>query len=132
MSLVDVYEVSRLFPFGDDQVRALDSVSLSLEAGEFTAMVGPSGSGKTTLLNQIGELDQPDSGRIVVDGTEITSLGRAALTRLRLWKIGFVFQEYNLIAVLTARENVEYVMQLQGVAAAERRRRALFNTLCKE
>jgi putative ABC transport system ATP-binding protein len=118
-------DVSRLFSSGEGQVVALDRISLSLEAGEFTAMVGPSGSGKTTLLNQIGGLDQPDSGRIVVDGTDITRLGRAALTRLRLWKIGFVFQEYNLIPVLTARENVEYVMQLQGVAAAERQRRAL-------
>jgi putative ABC transport system ATP-binding protein len=124
-SVVEVIDVSRLFSSGEGQVRALDRVNLSLEAGEFTAMVGPSGSGKTTLLNQIGGLDQPDSGRIVVDGTEITRLGRAALTRLRLWKIGFVFQEYNLIPVLTARENVEYVMQLQGVAAAARRQRAL-------
>lgn len=125
MSLVDVCEVSRQFPSGDGQVLALDRVSLALDAGEFTAMVGPSGSGKTTLLNQIGGLDQPDSGRIVIDGIEITRLGRAALTRLRLWKIGFVFQEYNLVSVLTARENVEYVMHLQGVASGERRRRAL-------
>jgi len=124
MSIVSMQSVSRIFQSGDTQIKALDDVTLTIEPGEFTAMVGPSGSGKTTLLNQVGGLDTPDTGTIHIDGTEITALNRTALTRLRLWKIGFIFQEYNLIPVLSALENVEYVMLLQKINAAERRRRA--------
>lgn len=124
MSIVSMQSVSRIFQSGDTQIKALDDVTLTIEPGEFTAMVGPSGSGKTTLLNQVGGLDTPDSGTIHIDGTEITTLNRTELTRLRLWKIGFIFQEYNLIPVLSALENVEYVMLLQKINAAERRRRA--------
>lgn len=124
MAIVEVRNVSRHFTTGPVVVKALNDVSLKIEQGEFTAMVGPSGSGKTTLLNQIGGLDQPDNGSIVISDTEITTLNRKQLTELRLWKIGFVFQEYNLISVLTARENVEYVMTLQGISQNERRDRA--------
>ncbi|MEZ5489252.1 MAG: ABC transporter ATP-binding protein [Gammaproteobacteria bacterium] len=124
MSLVEVNKVSRHFSTGPFVVKALDNVNITIGEGEFTAMVGPSGSGKTTLLNQIGGLDRPDSGSIFIAGTEITDLNRKQLTDLRLWNIGFVFQEYNLISVLTALENVEYVMTLQGVGARERRERA--------
>lgn len=124
MAIVEVDHVSRQFLSGAVSVKALDDVSMSIEKGEFTAMVGPSGSGKTTLLNQIGGLDHPSSGSIKIDGTLITKLDRKALTQLRLWKIGFVFQEYNLIPVLSALENVEYVMLLQRVSANERRQRA--------
>ncbi|HAU17648.1 MAG TPA: macrolide ABC transporter ATP-binding protein, partial [Marinobacter adhaerens] len=99
-------------------------MSVAIEAGEFTTLVGPSGSGKTTLLNQIGALDEPDSGRIQVAGEEITGLSRKKRTLLRLWKVGFVFQEYNLIGVLSAQENVEYVLMLRGVPFRERRAEA--------
>lgn len=97
---------------------------MTIEAGEFTTLVGPSGSGKTTLLNQIGALDEPSAGRIQIDGREITGLSRRKRTDLRLRKIGFVFQEYNLIGVLSAQENVEYVLMLRGVPFRERRQRA--------
>jgi len=97
---------------------------LTIAEGEFTAISGPSGSGKTTLLNLFGALDTPTSGEIRLDGQVLGALGAAALSDLRLHKLGFVFQAYNLIPVLTARENVEFVMELQGVAAAERRDRA--------
>ena len=124
MTMVEINAISRIFQSGESQVKALDNVSLLIDKGEFTAMVGPSGSGKTTLLNQIGGLDHPNSGTITLDGVEITSLGQKALTHLRLWKIGFVFQEYNLIPVLSALENVEYVMLLQKMNKEQRRSRA--------
>ncbi|MCG8314357.1 MAG: ABC transporter ATP-binding protein [Pseudomonadales bacterium] len=124
MSIVRVENVSRIFKSGEIEVKALNNVSLDIQPGEFTAMVGPSGSGKTTLLNQIGGLDQPNSGKIFIDEDEITVLGKNELTSLRLWKVGFIFQEYNLIPVLSALENVEYVMLLQGVSASERELRA--------
>ena len=107
MSIVNVEKVSRIYRQDSIAVKALDEVSVAIEAGEFTTLVGPSGSGKTTLLNQIGALDEPDSGRIQVAGEEITGLSRKKRTLLRLWKVGFVFQEYNLIGVLSAQENVE-------------------------
>ncbi|MFQ6033459.1 MAG: ABC transporter ATP-binding protein, partial [Candidatus Bipolaricaulia bacterium] len=104
---------------------ALRGIDLTIGEGEFLAIAGPSGSGKTTLLNLIGGLDRPTAGRVFLEGEEITALSRSRLAELRLRKIGFVFQAYNLIPTLTALENVEYVMLLQGVAAKERRRRAL-------
>lgn len=124
MAIAEITNISRYFQSGDIIVKALDKVTLTIEKGEFTAMVGPSGSGKTTLLNQIGGLDHPSSGLIRIDGEEITRMARKELTLLRLWKIGFIFQEYNLIPVLSALENVEYVMLLQQVGRAERRLRA--------
>ncbi|MCK5501934.1 MAG: ATP-binding cassette domain-containing protein, partial [Tritonibacter mobilis] len=112
------------------EVRALSRpglapVDLDLAAGEALALLGPSGSGKTTALNLIGALDRPTSGTVLLEGQDLGALDRQALSRIRRDRIGFVFQAYNLIPVLSARENVEFVMELQGVAAAERSRRAL-------
>jgi putative ABC transport system ATP-binding protein len=104
-------------------VRAVDGVDLGVEEGEFTALVGPSGSGKTTLLNLLGGLDRPTSGQVLIGGTDIHSLSNPRLTRFRLENIGFVFQAYNLIPVLTAYENAEFTMLLQGRSDEERRDR---------
>ncbi|HTK98099.1 MAG TPA: ABC transporter ATP-binding protein [Pseudomonadales bacterium] len=106
-------------------VHALRGVDLDVAPGEFVSLAGPSGSGKSTLLNLIGGLDRPSSGEVTVDGVALAGLSEAQLADLRLTKIGFVFQAYNLIPVLSARENVEFIMQLQGVVPAERRERAL-------
>ena len=105
-------------------VQALVDVDFDLAAGEFVSLAGPSGSGKSTLLNLIGGLDRPTSGDVSIDGVALSTLNEAGLSDLRLNKIGFVFQAYNLIPVLSARENVEFIMQLQGVSASERRERA--------
>jgi putative ABC transport system ATP-binding protein len=104
--------------------RALDGVSLEIESGEFSALAGPSGSGKTTLLNLLGTLDAPSSGRVRVAGAETEALSESERAELRLRRIGFVFQAYNLIPVLSAAENVEFVLLLQGIGAHERRERA--------
>ena len=106
-------------------VQALVDVDFELRAGEFVSLAGPSGSGKSTLLNLIGGLDRPTSGEAYVDGVALSTLNEAKLSDLRLNKIGFVFQAYNLIPVLSARENVEFIMQLQGVSANERSERAV-------
>jgi putative ABC transport system ATP-binding protein len=103
--------------------RALRGVDLVVESGEFMAIAGPSGSGKTTLLNLIGALDSATSGEIRIDGRDISGLTQGELSDLRRDRIGFVFQAYNLVPVLTAAENAEYVMELKGTPAAERRRR---------
>jgi putative ABC transport system ATP-binding protein len=103
-------------------VHALTDVTLDIQAGEFTAIVGPSGSGKTTLLNLIGGLDAPSQGSICLDGVDISSLKRGDMVDFRLRHIGFVFQAYNLIPVLTAEENIEFIMLLQGQTKDERRR----------
>ncbi|WP_022665901.1 ABC transporter ATP-binding protein [Desulfospira joergensenii] len=124
MNMVDVIDVSKTYEQGKVLVHALAGVSLSVAKGEFTALAGPSGSGKTTLLNLIGGLDAPTQGRIILDSQEITGLSQSSLANLRLNKIGFVFQAYNIIPVLSARENVEYVMLMQGVPARERADRA--------
>lgn len=121
---VRVQNASKTYQQGAMPIHALQDVSLEIHAGEFTALVGPSGSGKTTLLNLIGALDQPGAGDVWLGDQSLRALSRARLAQLRLHKIGFVFQDYSLLPVLTALENVEYVLQLQGVAAAERRRRA--------
>jgi putative ABC transport system ATP-binding protein len=96
-----------------------------LEQGEFSALVGPSGSGKTTLLNMIGGLDRPTTGTVIINGTDITRLTSGQLIRFRLKNIGFVFQSFNLIPVLTAKENVSFIMQLQGISKEEREERVL-------
>ncbi|HUT70138.1 MAG TPA: ABC transporter ATP-binding protein [Desulfatiglandales bacterium] len=124
MSIVECTDIKKTYHQGRVEVPALNGVSLSIEKGGFVAIAGPSGSGKTTMLNIIGGLDLPDSGRAVVDGNALEEMSRSDLANLRLQKIGFVFQAYNLIPVLSALENVEFVMLLQGVAAAERHERA--------
>jgi putative ABC transport system ATP-binding protein len=107
------------------RTRALDSVSAAIEEGEFSALAGPSGSGKTTLLNLLGTLDAPTSGTVRVDGADVATLSEADRSELRLRKLGFVFQAYNLIPVLTAAENVEFVLLLQGMSPSDRRNRAV-------
>ena len=123
--VVRLEKVSRIYRHGGIEVAALNEVDLEIRRGEFAALVGPSGSGKTTLLNLIGGLDSPTSGRIWIGDVETTRLTRAQLADVRLRHIGFVFQEYNLIPVLSALENVEYVMLLQGVPEKDRQARAL-------
>ncbi|MDJ0786202.1 MAG: ABC transporter ATP-binding protein [Myxococcota bacterium] len=123
--MLEAHDVFKVYDTRGVETRALDGVSLEIEAGEFTALAGPSGSGKTTLLNLFGALDSATSGSIRLDGQELSELKPAELAHLRLHQLGFVFQAYNLIPVLTARENVEFVMELQGIPAAERRERSL-------
>ncbi len=124
MECVRTEDLIKVYDQGGTPVEALKGVSLEVEAGEFMALVGPSGSGKTTLLNLIGGLDRPTEGRVFLEGSDITGLSSGALAGLRLKRIGFVFQEFNLIPVLSALENVEYVMLLQGVAEEERLEKA--------
>jgi len=129
-AVVEMEHVSKHYRQGSTDVPALRDVSLTIERGEFTALCGPSGSGKTTALNLIGALDSPSSGTIRVEGRELGSLGRGALSRLRRDRIGFVFQAYNLVPVLTALENVEFVLELQGVTEGRRARaRGVLNDL---
>lgn len=108
-------DLKKIYGSGENEVRALDGVSLSVEKGEFVAVVGTSGSGKSTLLHMLGGLDRPTSGRVVVDGKDIFSLGDEALTIFRRRKIGFVFQSYNLVPVLSVLENILLPAQLDGV-----------------
>ena len=124
MNIVECVDVKKSYQQGKVDVFALQGVSLLIEQKSFVALAGPSGSGKTTMLNMIGGLDCADSGEIVVDGNDYSGMTQSQLAELRLHKIGFVFQSYNLIPVLSALENVEYVMLLQGVKGEERRRRA--------
>ncbi|MFT4705957.1 MAG: putative ABC transport system ATP-binding protein [Bradymonadia bacterium] len=124
-ALIDVHDVHRVYKQGAVEVRALRGVSTEIGAGEFTVLAGPSGSGKTTLLNLIGVLDSATSGRIVVDGTDVTALSRSGGSTFRLHNLGFVFQAYNLIPVLSAYENAEFGLVLQGVHAAEREKRVM-------
>ena len=124
MSAISCNDLCKYYQQGDAVIKGLDHVSLEIEEGSFICLSGPSGSGKTTLLNAIGGLDSLDSGEISINGERVDLLGKAALSDLRLHSIGFVFQAYNLIPVLSARENVEFVMQVQGVSAAERKQRS--------
>jgi putative ABC transport system ATP-binding protein len=124
MNIVECRNVRKIYRQGKVEVHALRGVNLSIEEGGFLALAGPSGSGKTTMLNIIGGLDYADSGSISVNGNQIDRMNQTELANLRLHNIGFVFQAYNLIPVLSALENVEFVMLLQGVSAAERRARA--------
>ncbi|MBI9093011.1 MAG: ABC transporter ATP-binding protein [Desulfobacterium sp.] len=124
MSAVTARDVSKIYTQGDVKVTALGKVSLTVETGEFVALAGPSGSGKTTLLNLIGGLDTPDGGEVTVNGMAFSTMSSGDLAELRLTQIGFVFQSYNLIPVLTAEENVAYILRLQGVGKKERQERA--------
>ncbi|MBL7970354.1 MAG: ABC transporter ATP-binding protein [Prolixibacteraceae bacterium] len=125
MNVIEVHQLEKIYNDSEVKVYALNGVDLNIEEGEFTAIVGPSGSGKTTFLNMIGGLDQPTSGRITIGGTDISRLSSSQLIDFRLYNIGFVFQAYNLIPVLTAKENVEFIMQLQNQDKEERESRTM-------
>ncbi|MFW2366508.1 MAG: ABC transporter ATP-binding protein [Desulforhopalus sp.] len=120
MSIVQVENASKVYSQGKVVFKALDEVSLTVDKGEFSVLAGPSGSGKTTLLNLIGGLDIADSGTVILDGHDYSAMSDGQRADLRLERIGFVFQSYNLIPVLTAAENVEYILRLQGVPKSER------------
>jgi putative ABC transport system ATP-binding protein len=125
MSIIAIENLKKTYRDSEVEVHALNGINLAFGQGEFSAIVGPSGSGKTTLLNMIGGLDKPDSGVIRIGEEDITKLGSRNLIDFRLRNIGFVFQSYNLIPVLTALENVEFIMHLQKMPREQRRNRAI-------
>mgnify|MGYP001271885548 FL=1 len=124
MNVIETNNLIKIYQQGDIEVKALNDVSINFQQGEFTAIVGPSGSGKTTFLNSIGGLDTPSSGKVVINNIDITNLKSNELIDFRLRNIGFVFQAYNLIPVLTAKENVEFIMLMQGDSASDRKSRS--------
>jgi putative ABC transport system ATP-binding protein len=123
MKVIEIKNVEKIYNDSEVKVHAVNGVTLSFEEGEFAAIVGPSGSGKTTLLNMLGGLDNPTSGEIILGGINISTLKGSKLIDFRLKNIGFVFQSYNLIPVLTAKENTEFVMQMQGTSKEQRENR---------
>jgi putative ABC transport system ATP-binding protein len=125
MNIIEIKNLSKVYDAKTIPVYALNGVDLAFKEGEFTCIVGPSGSGKTTLLNMLGGLDSPTGGEIRIDDTDITALKSRELIDFRMRNIGFVFQSFNLIPVLTAKENVEFIMQLQGVNKEKRDNRTL-------
>jgi putative ABC transport system ATP-binding protein len=124
MTAISCKDLCKTFTQGEEIITGLDGVTIDIEEGSFVCLSGPSGSGKTTLLNAMGGLDNPDSGEILVGGQRVDQMGKGDLADMRLRRIGFVFQAYNLIPVLTAQENIEFVMQVQGVSVAERREKS--------
>ena len=122
-NLIETRGLCRTFGSEETKVTALDHVSINIEKGEFTAIIGPSGSGKTTLLHLIGGLDEPNGGSVTLSGSNIADMSGNQLSDFRRDHIGFIFQAYNLIPVLSAEENIEYIMLLQGVGTAERKKR---------
>lgn len=125
MSLLAAHEIRKAYPMAGEPVHALRGVSLTVERGEYVGIAGPSGSGKSTLLHLLGGIDTPSAGWIEIEGVRLGALSDRDLTRLRLTRLGFVFQRFHLLPVLTARENVELPMSEAGVPAPERRARAL-------
>jgi putative ABC transport system ATP-binding protein len=125
MTILKVENLVKIYTSGKLKTTALQGVNMEVEKSEFTAVVGPSGSGKTTLINIIGGLDNASGGKVFLKDRDVTTLSQKDLSEIRLRNIGFIFQAYNLIPVLTALENVEYVMLLQGVPKEERHRRSL-------
>jgi putative ABC transport system ATP-binding protein len=125
MNIIEITNLTKVYDEKTIPVYALNGVDLSFKTGEFTTIVGPSGSGKTTLLNMLGGLDTPTSGEIRIDNTDITQLSSKRLIDFRLRNIGFVFQAFNLIPVLTAKENVEFILQLQGAGKSQRESRTM-------
>lgn len=128
--IVRLESVSKIYQQGKLEVRAVDNLSLEIDTGDFCALCGPSGSGKTTILNMIGGLDIPTSGKVWLENRDLASLSRSEVAQIRRDRIGFVFQAYNLIPVMTAYENAEFVLKLQGVAETECRERVM--TILKE
>lgn len=124
MALIEIKEIDKIYNTTAIAVHAVNNVSMNIEKKEFAAIVGPSGSGKTTLLNIVGGLDKPTNGKVIIDGVDISTLSSGKLIDYRLNHIGFVFQAYNLIPVLTAIENVEFIMLLQGIDKKKREDRA--------
>ncbi len=124
MAILEARGVHKVYETRGVETTAVNGVDLALEPGEFTVLYGPSGCGKTTLLNLLGALDEPTRGTVHLLGRDLGQLSSAALAQLRLHELGFIFQAYNLIPVLTARENVEFVMELQGVPAGDRKARS--------
>ncbi len=124
MKIIEIKELTKVYAETEVEVKAINGIDLNFEEGEFAAIVGPSGSGKTTLLNIIGGLDDPTSGEVIVNNTTLAGLSTNKLIDFRKQYIGFVFQAYNLIPVLTAKENVEFIMHLQGKSKKERDDRA--------
>lgn len=125
MKVLELHNVHKIYNSSEVKVHAVNGITLDFEEGEFSAIVGPSGSGKTTLLNMIGGLDTPTEGKILVDHTDLSTLKSSDLIDFRMRNIGFVFQSYNLIPVLTARENVEFIMNLQKRSKKEREQRTM-------
>ncbi|HOP58722.1 MAG TPA: ABC transporter ATP-binding protein [Bacteroidales bacterium] len=123
MKVIEIKDVNKIYNSTEIKVHAVNGVSLDFDQGEFAAIVGPSGSGKTTLLNLLGGLDLPTSGKILIDGVDLSKLKSSQLIDFRLRNIGFVFQSYNLIPVLTAEENVGFIMALQKIDRKEREER---------
>ncbi|MDP2029804.1 MAG: ABC transporter ATP-binding protein [Thiobacillus sp.] len=121
--MIRLTAINRVFLMGDQEVRALNDINLEIASGEYVSIMGPSGSGKSTLLNVVGLLDRPNSGRYELDGTDVTALSETEQARVRREKIGFVFQSFHLIPRLTAAENIELPLILEGVAPADRKAR---------
>lgn len=123
--MIEATGLTKIYKIGPMEIRAVDGLDVSIDRGEFLSIVGPSGSGKTTLLHLLGCLDTPTSGIISIDGMATNSLSQSQLTKIRREKIGFVFQEFNLLPVLSARENVELPLRYQNIPAKERHQRAM-------
>ncbi len=123
MNIIEISGVTKMYDAKTLPVHALNGIDISFQEGEFAAIVGPSGSGKTTLLNILGGLDNPSEGDVLINGVSITGLNERKKTLFRLNNIGFVFQSYNLIPVYTVKENIEFIMQLQGKSKIEREKR---------
>jgi putative ABC transport system ATP-binding protein len=124
MNIIEIKDLTKIFKEGESEVIAVNGVNLSFQQGEFAAIVGPSGSGKTTMLNLLGGLDSPTSGDIAIENVSISNMKSSSMIDFRMRNIGFVFQAYNLIPVLTARENVEFIMFLQGKSTKDRAKRS--------
>jgi putative ABC transport system ATP-binding protein len=120
MKVIEIKDLHKIYNSSEVKVHAVNGVTLDFQEAEFAAIVGPSGSGKTTLLNLLGGLDYPTSGQILIDSVDLSKLKSSALIDFRMKNIGFVFQAYNLIPVLTAKENIEFIMSLQKIASKER------------
>jgi putative ABC transport system ATP-binding protein len=125
MALIELTDVTKRYRVGEQEIRALDGINLTIESGEYAAIIGPSGSGKSTLMHLLGCLDTPTTGRMVLDGIDVSKAGENKLSEMRNSRIGFVFQAFNLLQKLTVLENVELPLLYAGVSSSERRKRAL-------